>query len=1251
MAQPWNPTPSVLLESAAENASRAYLSGLEASYQVPGQALEFLLPSLEYESKKGQHKLRLRQALENPASPEAAEYFTTPMEGRKAVLDNWVDSYFKEDFAQGADGELREKIRTEPDAQITKDWLNAPRTREAKDAVVRQYALRLAEQRYSEYLSRVKINQQAGVLAVKGGAFSYPNQTNLTEEQGVAIKGNQTWSRLPEQTREELMRRNVTSENIGQMIASGEEFKQFERENLIHKLQNGLVSLVDAAEWAMLGVPKMLPEAIQPANLVRKEFGIPVKEGQLTKLIRAGSRVPEGFITGAAQSLQETVPPAEIVSSTRPPRSLSASPKKNPNKLREGTPSVEQDTEVLGVRPKDITLADAFEAVKGGIKGAVSLTADGDPSKEYRALLINTHARNVERAKQKLTAENPDLTPEELDEKAKQLGQQLTDKDLARTQLQNPEMSQFLGEVALDVFNWVSPLGVARKAGALVKQTNRGKKLATGIAEHVTEPLARTFSPGGEYAEMERKVNDLVGLGEGTQLRTELEVAQAEGMGAFNKRRALADKARGLPELSEFERERVSDALMAGKSEGLSKSERKLYDQTKRLMKESQTVRESLPEAHRTVSETGELKEMTTRADYGHPTVLQKDVPKEIQEELDFLGMDNINQAMDVYHASLNKTGHERIFSKKTEAFILERLYLQEEAAGRVRSLEGVRRDITPESAMERKGSDFVKDPAAQSIYSFERMSTAEKVGTELKSIHEILDKRGMVQIVKKGDPKERAGRLFALKQRFGGVDFDVLHEGTPGLGGQLAKRYLMTNAKPGQKLSELETYLPRSVTERVKEIVPVVGKEDASYALKTGVEVWKSLMSTWRMGATVSIPAFTLTNATGAVTMTAIHSGLSAANPGKQRTALYGAFAAAFLKKESPARQLIYQLPDGTTTTVGKLIEEAQAYGLMGQGHLRLSEDVLQKYGTAPGKMVGGMEELTKFATTPFRKANQIIDDYQHFVGYVMGLKGSSKADKIAAAKFAMDKTGVYWIYNKGFDKVARNLTGFYGWNRFYVGFLTKAAAEHPNRLAFVQKLYDLGRNTGDIGATPQNLAEYDEFKGAYPAPEKFQPSKREQAMTGQHTIRYAQETPLGYLESLVGNKTKFALDNMSFVVKGAVIMATGWDPDTGEDVPEMSTRLKKAGLSIIARPLRFYYVGIYQHMLRNKDYAGVLSLATELQMYNESGGLIGKGEFPYKQRLTKPQQYEGKDALEKAKLYQKQEERLLEAVGNLNQ
>lgn len=254
-------------------------------------------------------------------------------------------------------------------------------------------------------------------------------------------------------------------------------------------------------------------------------------------------------------------------------------------------------------------------------------------------------------------------------------------------------------------------------------------------------------------------------------------------------------------------------------------------------------------------------------------------------------------------------------------------------------------------------------------------------------------------------------------------------------------------------------TFVERRIGDRLTALAPLLKPEQFGEQFKAINNFMQEYVRTpqriWRFNKTMAVPISRIRDAIGNFGLTTIAHGMKAADPRLMKAAGETALVAAGLGNEK-ALSSLYRLRSGKEITLRQGLDLMNRIGVINQDALRFGMESSRgatKIGRGLQKVDAGLQKLgTAMGTVPLAR---VADNYQKAAVFLGFLEDTTPQ---ALAK-ALDLTAKYAGDYRRLTNVEKSFLkegfGFYAWHRFIVPHLMTQLVEHPQRLAFYEKLH----------------------------------------------------------------------------------------------------------------------------------------------------------------------------------------------------
>jgi hypothetical protein len=266
-------------------------------------------------------------------------------------------------------------------------------------------------------------------------------------------------------------------------------------------------------------------------------------------------------------------------------------------------------------------------------------------------------------------------------------------------------------------------------------------------------------------------------------------------------------------------------------------------------------------------------------------------------------------------------------------------------------------------------------------------------------------------------------------------------------------------NQGKGYQRGDKAIFVERRIGDRLTALAPLLKPEQFGEKFKELNNFMQEYVRTpqriWRFNKTMTVPISRLRDAIGNFGLTTVAHGLKAADPRLVKGAAETALVAAGLGDEK-ALSSVYRLRSGKKITLKEGLDLMKRLGIINQDGLRFGMESSRgatKIGRGLQKIDAGLQKLgTAMGTVPLAR---VADNYQKAAVFLGFLEDTTPQ---ALAK-ALDLTAKYAGDYRRLTNVEKSFLkegfGFYAWHRFIVPHLMTQLVEHPQRLAFYEKLH----------------------------------------------------------------------------------------------------------------------------------------------------------------------------------------------------
>lgn len=388
-----------------------------------------------------------------------------------------------------------------------------------------------------------------------------------------------------------------------------------------------------------------------------------------------------------------------------------------------------------------------------------------------------------------------------------------------------------------------------------------------------------------------------------------------------------------------------------------------------------------------------------------------------------------------------------------------------------------------------------------------------------------------------------------------------------------------------------------------------------------------------WRLGHTMTNPAFNPLNYVGALGLGGVAHGIRVADPSLQGAAKLTATLAAMGQRGGPVTPWMekflksrYTLRGGKEVELGHVLDLMRESGLVNQARLRMG--LAGESTGALEKVKGLAEKATRFGDVPYVRAlspgvqAEWIDDYQKALVFLGALEDVSDDAVLKALDYTSKYAANYKRYDAPLDAIGRDVFGFYSWMRFIAPHMLNQVFEHPERLSRFMQARNLFERYASA-KVPFQEQEPDYLKGrTLPAPLMLQPERYRQYLKsggfkpGSMThIRLSLEDPIGMavpfahaledLTRLKGPKDKEVMRLLGPVAVALNEIITGEDFETDEPIPEdILGRVRHSVEGLGASPIN-RYKGLYKYLRDNGRHPELMEHKLRLKVHNDWLGL----------------------------------------------
>jgi len=954
---------------------------------------------------------------------------------------------------------------------------------------------------------------------------------------------------------------------------------------------------------------------------VRKELNLHRKypqglPGKIWKAVDVEVEVPLGFVGGALKELKESQSAGEVANKTTV---LGISPQVFFDQLINNPLDVAKTFKKMAATGVDEAYRRWWKEEDGlGLSGYLASQNQQKiekASKEADIFLKNqTFNTDIERQKAK-------------DSFISERVSELNKDELLSLAEKHPYLADFVASLG-------APSPIAASVGKLATMPSSKRLLDKAMGTKGVEVLREYFMHRGE---LPYKLPQT--------LKDELKLAEMHGLFEEQTWRSMIESALSkVPELTEEEATIVSRALnptSSGHENALysvlqNNQLKDAYDKFSSLSSEIAQARVNRVSGFhaRKFDEKGFLQDVRTRKDYGHPQEVRLDQP--------------------THDFALSKRDRSRIEAQSAKAREIGAGYvedpvLQWEAAARSQSrAAGISREFSEVGETLKKHGLYTElsQKELQDLVSQDPIyrKAAKDIEQSLVSWNreERLAAEGKLRLHKQAAvDRIAANKINSLKNETG-MDFIRLKQvyGGADVKGDFLKAVTSSeDLKAGKNISETEVLIPAFLAKRLEEMYPRPTKE-AAEAARFALGVSRSVGSLWKVSSTLMVPAYFMTNATSAFQWSLIQKGLKGANPRLQSAALYTAVASA-MSKSDEALKVNYKLPNGQSYPLREILKWAKEDMVVGSG-----QELYSSFKEVPG---GDWTQLLPNTTKKFtdlvttytgaKAANNIIDDYQHFVSYLGNLTNGSIEDRARAAQKAAEYTGNYFRLSK-FQRGMKDILGFYYWNSHAIPATIRSLARNPNRITTWDRL-SRAQHLEHLREVPEGAQPDEILPENYRDPSYMVAAKSKQRPDKLGPNSYIAEkfvtTPFETLNKALGDPMKFFAGNMGLTSTAIVEELTGKELFSGKPIPE-NQQFQRLLLKPIQRPWDAYK-NLIESLILEKKYDEALTLAMEFKVMNDFpliGGLaLGKGFTNplVKTQAVKPDYFRPTNLYEKAK------------------